>query len=165
MTIKRVAHCILRNPKGFPQGIVTLKEHSDKVRVSVAIDGLKKGLHGFHVHTQRVDWDFSKNPCGSTCDHFNPTGVTHGGRNSKVRHVGDLGNLKANDQGEVRTSFTDHLIKLRGSFSIIGRSFVVHADRDDLGKGGNEESLKTGNSGKRILCGTIKLGKPKIMVT
>ena len=32
---------------------------------------------------------------------------------------------------------------------------VLLLDQDDLGKGGNEESLKTGNSGSRIGCGVI----------
>ena len=34
---------------------------------------------------------------------------------------------------------------------------IVHADRDDVGKGGDEESLKTGNAGKRVACGVIGL--------
>jgi Cu-Zn family superoxide dismutase len=36
-----------------------------------------------------------------------------------------------------------------------GRSLIVHADRDDYGLGGEEDSLKTGHSGKRIACAVI----------
>lgn len=34
---------------------------------------------------------------------------------------------------------------------------VVHADEDDLGRGNNEESKITGNSGPRVACGIIGL--------
>lgn len=34
---------------------------------------------------------------------------------------------------------------------------MIHADEDDLGKGGHELSLTTGNAGSRLACGEIKL--------
>jgi Cu-Zn family superoxide dismutase len=38
---------------------------------------------------------------------------------------------------------------------LFGRSLIVHADPDDYGKGGQEDSLKTGHSGRRIGCAII----------
>lgn len=73
-----------------------------------------------------------------------------------LRHLGDLGNVIADENGEIDITIVDPLIQLQGPTSIIGRSFVVHAKRDDLGVG-NEESKKTGNAGGRVACGTIKL--------
>jgi Cu-Zn family superoxide dismutase len=40
---------------------------------------------------------------------------------------------------------------------VVGRSVMVHADPDDLGKGGHELSCTTGNAGARVACGEIKI--------
>lgn len=36
---------------------------------------------------------------------------------------------------------------------------IIHEDEDDCGMGGNAESLKTGNAGKRIACAVIGYSK------
>ena len=95
------------------------------------------------------------NGCLTAGPHFNPEGKTHGGPGKEVRHVGDLGNIEAGDDGVGHYDRRDEKVQLSGDHSIIGRSMVCHAGIDDLGEGGNEESLKTGNAGARLACGVI----------
>lgn len=87
--------------------------------------------------------------------HFNPHNATHGGPTSSTRHVGDLGNINTDASGAAKGTIQDKYVKLIGPESVIGRMVVVHAGQDDLGLGGNEESLKTGNAGGRAACGVI----------
>ena len=139
------------------KGYVKFTEVDNIVRIDVNVSGLKpNSLHGFHVHEAGDLTD----KCMSMCSHFNPFNKTHGGPESTHRHVGDLGNLKTNKKGEASYSFYDDLIKLRGFKSnIIGRGLIIHEDEDDCGKGDNDESLKTGNAGKRIACAVIGYAK------
>jgi Cu-Zn family superoxide dismutase len=141
------------------KGVVRFTEdfETNQVRIDVGIKGLTpNSLHGFHVHEAGDLTD----KCTSMCAHFNPYGKTHGCPGMKERHVGDLGNLKTNSKGDSVTTFYDDAIKLRGNkCNIIGRGLIIHADADDCGKGGNAESLKTGNAGKRIACAVIGYSK------
>ena len=130
---------------------------NNQIKIDLNISGLKpKSEHGFHVHEAG---DLS-DKCTSMCAHFNPYGSTHGSPDMKKRHVGDLGNIITNNKGEAKYTFYDKIIKLRGKkANIIGRGLIIHEDKDDCGKGGNAESLKTGNSGKRIACAVIGYSK------
>ena len=58
------------------------------------VDGLSPGLHGLHIHELG---DLSAG-CASTGGHYNPTGAMHGGPADAVRHVGDLGNILADEK-------------------------------------------------------------------
>jgi Cu-Zn family superoxide dismutase len=130
--------------------------NSNKILIDINLKGLKKnGLHGFHVHEAGDLTD----ECTSMCAHFNPTNKNHGCPGMKERHVGDLGNLVTNNKGECKYTILDDVIKLKGKYSIIGRGLIIHADEDDCGLGGNQESLKTGNAGKRIACAVIGYSK------
>ena len=40
---------------------------------------------------------------------------------------------------------------------VLGKAIVVHAGEDDLGLGGDDGSLATGNAGGRMACGVIRL--------
>ena len=138
-------------------GTVKFTEDSNRIKIDLSLNGLKpNSLHGFHVHEAGDLTD----KCTSMCAHFNPYGKTHGCPGMSERHVGDLGNIKTNSKGEAKYSFYDNAIKLRGSKSnIIGRGLIIHEDEDDCGKGGDPESLKTGNAGKRIACAVIGYSK------
>lgn len=128
-----------------------------RIEITLNLSGLKpNSLHGFHVHEAGDLTD----KCTSMCAHFNPYGVTHGCPGMKIRHVGDLGNIHTNNRGEAKYKFYDDVIKLRGQTSnIIGRGLIIHEDEDDCGMGGNSDSLKTGNAGKRIACAVIGYAK------
>ena len=89
----------------------------------------------------------------------NPHNKTHGAPSDSERHVGDLGNFKTDAQGNAQGTVSDKFIKLIGPESVLGRTVVVHAGTDDLGKGENEESKKTGNAGARPACGVIGISQ------
>uniref|UniRef100_A0A0D6R8L6 Superoxide dismutase [Cu-Zn] n=1 Tax=Araucaria cunninghamii TaxID=56994 RepID=A0A0D6R8L6_ARACU len=115
------------------------------------VTGLKPGLHGFHVHAMGD----TTNGCLSTGPHYNPFNKEHGAPEDENRHAGDLGNIIAAQNGVVELSIEDWQIPLKGPHSVVGRAVVVHADPDDLGRGGHELSKTTGNAGGRVACGVI----------
>lgn len=138
-------------PKNKVYGVVEFIQRPKHIDIKYRIHNLSDGEHGFHIHKCG---DLTKG-CSSGCSHFNPTKCNHGGLKSKKCHAGDLGNIKSKG-GVSRGTIKTNKVTLRKSIrNIIGRMIIVHADRDDLGKGGDQESLKTGNAGKRLACGVI----------
>ena len=142
---------------GKVKGTVHFIDNNTKnIIIEVNLTGLKKqSCHGFHIHEAGDLTD----KCTSMCSHFNPYNKQHGCPGNKERHVGDLGNLITDKNGYCNYSFADNVIKLRGKNNIIGRGLIIHADPDDCGQGNNEESLITGNAGKRIACAVIGYAK------
>ncbi|PON73959.1 Superoxide dismutase (Cu/Zn) / superoxide dismutase copper chaperone [Parasponia andersonii] len=144
---------VLSSSEGVKGTILFTQEGEGTTRVTGNVSGLKPGLHGFHVHALGD----TTNGCLSTGPHFNPAGKEHGAPEDELRHAGDLGNITVGDDGTAAFTIVDKQIPLTGPNSIIGRAVVVHADPDDLGKGGHELSKTTGNAGGRVACGIIGL--------
>ncbi len=145
------AVCILHPTEGNEvSGIVTFTNTDGGIKIVANLEGLTPGKHGFHIHEYG---DCSRLDGKSAGGHFNPDGKKHGAPNSEERHVGDLGNLLANEDGKAYYEIIDSYISFSGPHSIIGRAIIVHAGEDDL------MSQPTGAAGARVACGVIGLTK------
>jgi Cu-Zn family superoxide dismutase len=121
------------------------------MHVHAEISGLTPGEHGFHIHEFGV-WSADGMACGG---HFNPTMQPHAGPDSPKRHVGDLGNVKANANGNATLDLDDRHLSFHGAHSILGRGLVVHEKADDL-----KTQQPPGNAGGRLAVGVIGVAKP-----
>eukprot|EP00455_Lapot_gusevi_P052533 TRINITY_DN7_c0_g1_i2.p1 TRINITY_DN7_c0_g1~~TRINITY_DN7_c0_g1_i2.p1 ORF type:complete len:158 (+),score=65.24 TRINITY_DN7_c0_g1_i2:119-592(+) len=149
------AVCVLRGE--VVNGLITFTQSIDggNTRITGTVQGLTPGLHGFHIH----EFGDLSQGCISAGPHFNPANKRHGAPNVEERHAGDLGNIEAGADGVAQIDIEDHQVSLVGIHSVLGRTVIVHADPDDLGLGGHELSLSTGNAGARIACGVIGIAK------
>lgn len=132
-------------------GTVTFTQERGGIKIEARLRRLKPGKHGFHIH----EWgDCSADDGSSAGGHFNPENQNHGAPTDSVRHVGDLGNIVADDNGVGYYERIDSVLSFTGTHSIIGRSVVIHKGADDL------QSQPTGNAGARLGCGVIGIAKP-----
>lgn len=131
-------------------GTVTLVQKRDGVELDISLAGLTPGAHGFHVH---ANGDCSSGDGKSAGGHYNPTGAAHGAPDAANRHIGDLGNVTADAQGNVSVKQFDKALSLSGENSIIGKAFIVHGGTDDL------SSQPSGAAGPRVACGVITAAK------
>lgn len=133
------------------------------VRLRVVFTQLPPGKHGFHIHK---GGDLRGEGCKGACEHYhvgNP--AKHGPgpqprhtrrKNRTERHTGDLGNIQVVPGSKhFRRSYFLSGIDVS---DLWGRSLIVHADEDDLGKGPHEDSRTTGHSGARIGCAIFGRG-------
>ncbi|MEO8036808.1 MAG: superoxide dismutase family protein [Acidobacteriota bacterium] len=146
---KQIAMATLQPTTGqTAHGAVHFTENGDgTVDVQVNLTSVPSGIHGFHVHEKGDCGDDGKAAGG----HFNPTGMAHGAPDANSHHSGDFGNVTADANGEVHTSFTTRAITVSpGATSVVGHAIVLHGGADDLA------SQPAGNAGPRIACGVAE---------
>lgn len=145
------AVCVLRSVgDSGVTGTLTFTAEGGKVKLQGTVSGLTPGKHGFHVHEFG---DVSNLADGTSAGgHYNPAGEKHGAPDAEHRHVGDLGNIEAGDDGVANVDISDAMIALEGAHSIVGRSIVVHAGADKF-------TGASGDAGPRVAVGVIGIAK------
>jgi Cu-Zn family superoxide dismutase len=145
------AVCMLYPTQGnTASGMITFLKTGQGIQITVDVTGMSKGKHGFHIHEFG---DCSAADGTSAGGHFNPEGKTHGAPMDMSRHMGDMGNIEADESGTAHMEYIDPMMSFEGVYSIIGRSVILHKNEDDL------KTQPTGNAGPRIACGVIGVAK------
>jgi Cu-Zn family superoxide dismutase len=129
-------------------GKATLTETPEGVKVALALEGVKPGDHGAHVHEKG---DCSARDAASAGGHFNPATHPHALPANSPRHLGDLGNITIGKDGKGTLEIVAPGANLKANDpnSFLGKSIIVHEKKDDGGQ-------PTGNAGGRIGCAEIK---------
>jgi len=121
-------------------GVVSLRQLGEEVHVKVQLEGFSGATHGFHIHQYG---DINADDGLKTGSHYNPFGNKHGLPGNDEKHVGDLGNIKTEEDG-VTIFEKYYTLNLTGEYGVLGRAMIIHALEDD----GEDPA---GNAGDRIL--------------
>src|SRR5215217_3713909 len=160
----------LKTADGKPVANATFEFANGYATVSVetvAPGILRPGFHGMHIHTVGKCEANSVAPAGGEPSDFNSAG----GHYQAPGHTGqpasgDLTSLEVRSDGSAKLITTTNAftaIDLRGAE---GSALIIHEDPDNFGNipprytlngapGPDQETLATGDSGKRVACGVI----------
>lgn len=150
--IKRAIAVVHPTEGNDVSGTVEFTEVDEGIRIVAEIHGLKPNTqHGFHVHERGDCSDPKAERAGG---HFNPDNASHGAPDDEERHVGDLANIQADENGVGQYERIDRTLSFSGDSNVVGRAVIVHEGEDDL------ESQPTGDAGARLGCGVIGIAEP-----
>jgi Cu-Zn family superoxide dismutase len=133
------------------EGEVELVKTDKGVQVVVEVQDATPGKHGVHIHEKDDCSDIEGKSMGG---HFAPKKHPHKlPSEGPERHLGDLGNIEVNPEGEGRLSITVEgaTLKPDDTMSFLGRAVVVH-----MGKDSGAAKQPSGSSGTPIACGAIE---------
>jgi Cu-Zn family superoxide dismutase len=156
----------LRDPKGADVGTVHFSQAEGGTQVSVQVNGLPRGFHGFHVHAVGVCEPNSANPTDpSMTGNFLSAGAhIGGGQTDHGEHEGDLPLLYVTASGTGSLTTVTDALTLSSLTDADGSAVIVHADPDNYAHiptryapgGPDAVTRNTGDAGVRIACGLVK---------
>lgn len=149
-------HADLIGTDGEVIGTAVFVETPNGLMISVAVEGLPAGEHGFHIHSKGIcDPAEGFKTAGG---HFAPRGHQHGLKLAEGPHAGDMPNQFVGSDGVLRATVFNDRVTLGEGFNSLtdedGSALVIHAGPDDY------KSQPTGDAGGRLACAVISPPKP-----
>lgn len=127
-----------------PIGTVHLKDTGFGLLIEPHLQGVKTGLHGFHIHLNPSCDDKGMAAGG----HFDPfKSNQHKGPYSDG-HLGDLPALYADHKGTVTLPVVAPRLKVK---QVYGHSLMLHSGGDNY----SDHPQKLGGGGPRLACGVL----------
>ncbi|HEY9314749.1 superoxide dismutase[Cu-Zn] [Williamsia sp.] len=155
------ATAALLTPSGETAGVASFDTVEGSVVISVTAENLAPGFHGMHIHAVGKCEPNSVAPSGGAPGDF----LSAGGHlqvegNNTHPASGDLVSIYINDEGQGETVTTSDNFDIE---QLIETAIVIHEKPDNFGNiptryapAPDEETLMTGDGGKRIACGVIE---------
>ncbi|BAO56077.1 superoxide dismutase family protein [Nonlabens marinus] len=131
-------------------GVISFVQEGAQVKMIANLTGLEPGVHAIHLHE---NGDCSATDATSAGGHWNPKSNEHGDWDEGSHHMGDIGNLEANANGEASYTFSTDKWCMDcddATKNIKGKGVIVHATADDF------TSQPSGAAGARVACGVIE---------
>jgi len=146
---KAVAEIEPTSPASTVRGTVEFADEEAVTIVTINLSGATPGVHAMHIHQNQscaaVDGGGGLGAGG----HWNPADAAHGFPTAPVHHLGDLGNVTADKDGNVTATVTSEEFYVGdGPNTIMGHAVIFHEKPDD-------GSQPVGNAGARPGCGII----------
>lgn len=146
----------LINASGANVGRAILTQGPTGLLIRIEADGLTPGWHGVHIHaTGQCAAPFTS--AGAHINHGEPK-APHGLLNAQGPDDGDLPNIHADAQGQVRAEVFTTRARIAADgpgqwlWDADGSALVIHANVDD------HRSQPIGGAGDRVACGIMAAG-------
>jgi Cu-Zn family superoxide dismutase len=147
-------------------GTATFTETGGGLQLTVEVDGLPPGFHGFHVHGIGVCEPGSASPTDPTMtgDFLSAGGHLGAGDSDHGEHAGDLPALFVDESGGGSLTTVTDALTADDLTDDDGSAVMVHAGRDNYANvperyaagGPDEMTRNTGDAGGRIACGAVE---------
>lgn len=156
----------LHKADGTSSGTATFDRKEGGTVVSLNVEGLEPGFHGFHIHgIGKCEPDSAAEDKPDEKGDFLSAGGHMGSDEAKhPNHAGDMPSLLVNDDGTGQLSFTTDRFTPEDLDDEDGSAVTIHSGTDNFAnvperyasKGADEETLGAGDAGTRVACGVLE---------